>query len=86
MTSEDIMQFPNGVNKSNLIKLGILGAAMYMLKNRNKSPAKITNQNASDNQQTANQEDDTPTANDSQKMTPFTLGKQLAEKVLGRQA
>ena len=37
-------------------------------------------------QQAANQQADTPTANDSQKMTPFTLGKQLAEKVLGRQA
>ncbi len=79
------MQFPNGVNKSNLIKLGILGAAMYMLKNRNTSSAKITNQNASDSQQAANQQADAPTSSDSRKASPFTLGKQLAEKVLGRQ-
>ena len=37
------MQFPNGVNKSNLIKLGVLGAAYYMLKGRNKTQPTIEN-------------------------------------------
>ena len=37
------MQFPNGVTKSNLIKLGVLGAAYYMLKGRNKTQPTIEN-------------------------------------------
>ncbi len=75
------MQFPNGVNKSNLIKLGVLGAAMYLMKNRNsqsKTPAPSTNTDVSEPQST-DQGDKKPA-------TPFELGKSLANKFLGRKA
>lgn len=82
------MQFPNGVNKSNLIKLGVLGAAMYLLNNRNKSPAKISHTSTTPNkgQKTANHplEQDNKASDNQAKMTPFTLGKQLANKFLGK--
>lgn len=75
------MQFPNGVNKSNLIKLGLLGTAMYLMNNRNKSQAKIQNKNNAqqDNDNQADERQD-------KKLTPFQMGKALADKFLGRQS
>ena len=75
------MQFPNGVNKSNLIKLGVLGAAYYLLKGRNQSPSKIENKSDNNTQYDDNQ---SSSATDNSKSTPFTLGKELAAKVLGK--
>lgn len=76
------MQFPNGVNKSNLIKLGVLGAAYYMLKGRNTQPAnkQIQQRQA---QLDENQER-LDNNNNNQKLTPFQMGKQLAGKFLGK--
>lgn len=77
------MQFPNNVNKSNLIKLGVLGAAMYLMNNRNKSQAR--NSDNPQIQQRQEQLDKNQERLDSQqKMTPFTFGKSLADKFLGR--
>ena len=83
------MQFPNGVNKSNLIKLGVLGAAYYMLKGRNKTqptienkannPAPVDNEPADNDNGAADSTATKPT-----KTTAFTMGKELAAKVLGK--
>lgn len=75
------MQFPNGVNKSNLIKLGILGAAYYMFKGRNQSQPSIENK-ATDSAQADN--DSASNDNGNTKTTAFTMGKELAAKVLGK--
>lgn len=77
------MQFPNGVNKSNLIKLGVLGAAMYLMNNRNKSQAKIQDKRDNSQQDSDNQMD--KRQND-KNLTPFQMGKALADKFLGRQS
>lgn len=83
------MQFPNGVTKSNLIKLGVLGAAYYMLKGRNKTQPTIENKarNQANNPVPADDNDNraadsTPTK--PTKTTAFTMGKELAAKVLGK--
>lgn len=76
------MQFPNGVNKSNLIKLGVLGAAYYMLKGRNTQPANKQIQQRQE-QLDENQER-LDNNNNNQKLTPFQMGKQLAGKFLGK--
>lgn len=75
------MQFPNGVNKSNLIKLGVLGAAYYMLKGRNKSQPSLENKTTD-----ASQADSDVASNEGEnkKTTAFTMGKELAAKVLGK--
>lgn len=77
------MQFPNGVNKSNLIKLGVLGAAMYFMNNRNKPQTKIQNKRDDSPQNDDNQMD--KRQND-KNLTPFQMGKALADKFLGRQS
>lgn len=77
------MQFPNGVNKSNLIKLGLVGAAMYFMNNRNKSQAKIQDKRDNSQQDSDNQMD--KRQND-KNLTPFQMGKALADKFLGRQS
>lgn len=77
------MQFPNNINKSNLIKLGVLGVGMYLMNNRNK--AKATNSNSQQIQQRQEQlNDNQENLNRQQKMTPFTFGKSLADKLLGK--
>ena len=76
------MQFPNGVNKSNLIKLGVLGAAYYMLKGRNTQPANKQIQQRQE-QLDENQER-LDNNNNNQTLTPFQMGKQLAGKFLGK--
>lgn len=85
------MQFPNGVNKSNLIKLGVLGAAYYMLKGRNKTQPTIENKagNQANNPALVDNEPADNTAANSNgtkpaKTTAFTMGKELAAKVLGK--
>nr|WP_313015050.1 hypothetical protein [Moraxella sp. CTOTU48841] len=85
------MQFPNGVNKSNLIKLGVLGAAYYMLKGRNKTQPTIENKagNQANNPASVDNEPaDNAAANSNAtkpaKTTAFTMGKELAAKVLGK--
>ena len=82
------MQFPNGVNKSNLIKLGVLGAAYYMLKGRNKTQPTIENKagNQADNPVPADNDNRAAdsTATKPTKTTAFTMGKELAAKVLGK--
>jgi hypothetical protein len=82
------MQFPNGVNKSNLIKLGVLGAAYYMLKGRNKTQPTIENKAGSkaNNPVSADNDNDAAdsTATKSTTNTVFTMGKDLAAKVLGK--
>ena len=84
---EDTMQFPNGVNKSNLIKLGVLGAAYYMLKGRNKTQPAIENK-ANNPAPVDNAPADNAPANSNgtkpAKTTAFTMGKELAAKVLGK--
>ncbi len=76
------MQFPNNVNKSNLIKLGVMGAAMYFMNNRKKNATTSNNQAV---EQRQNQLDNNQKPLDSQeKMTPFTFGKSLADKFLGK--
>ena len=76
------MQFPNNVNKSNLIKLGVMGAAMYFMNNRKKNATTSNNQAV---EQRQNQLDNNQKPLDSQeKMTPFTFGKSLANKFLGK--
>lgn len=74
------MQFPNGVNKSNLIKLGILGAAYYMLKGRKQSQPSIENKA----NETAQADKDSSNNNANTKTSAFTMGKELASKVLGK--
>ena len=80
------MQFPNGVNKSNLIKLGVLGAAVYMMKNRNKPTAtlqdksSVTPDSSADNDNNAVEN----AAKQTTKTTAFTMGKDLAAKLLGK--
>lgn len=74
------MQFPNNVNKSNLIKLGVLGVGMYLMNNRNKAKANNSNQLIEQRQEPAETQQNTS----NQKMTPFTFGKSLADKLLGR--
>lgn len=85
------MQFPNGVTKSNLIKLGVLGAAYYMLKGRNKTQPTIENKagNQANNPAPVDNEPTDNTAVNSNgtksaKTTAFTMGKELAAKVLGK--
>ena len=80
------MQFPNGVNKSNLIKLGVLGAAYYMLKGRNKTQPTIENKagNQANNPVPADDDAADSTATKPNKTTAFTMGKELAAKVLGK--
>ena len=84
---EDTMQFPNGVTKSNLIKLGVLGAAYYMLKGRNKTQPTIENK-ANNPAPVDNEPADNTAANSNgtkpAKTTAFTMGKELAAKVLGK--
>lgn len=84
------MQFPNGVNKSNLIKLGVLGAAMYLMNNRNKSQAQIGNKSNAQNSQQQNQQNNQASekanANNGKPLTPFQMGKALANKFLGRKS
>ena len=76
------MQFPNNVNKSNLIKLGVMGAAMYFMNNRKKNATTSNNQAVEQRQE---QLDNNQKPLDSQeKMTPFTFGKSLADKCLGK--
>ena len=76
------MQFPNNVNKSNLIKLAVMGAAMYFMNNRKKNATTSNNQAV---EQRQNQLDNNQKPLDSQeKMTPFTFGKSLADKFLGK--
>ncbi len=76
------MQFPNNVNKSNLIKLGVMGAAMYFMNNRKKNATTSNNQAVEQRQE---QLDNNQKPLDSQeKMTPFTFGKSLADKFLGK--
>ncbi len=76
------MQFPNNVNKSNLIKLGVMGAAMYFMNNRKKNATTSNNQAVEQRQE---QLDNNQKQLDSQeKMTPFTFGKSLANKFLGK--
>lgn len=76
------MQFPNNVNKSNLIKLGVIGAAMYFMNNRKKNATTSNNQAVEQRQE---QLDNNQKQLDSQeKMTPFTFGKSLANKFLGK--
>lgn len=81
------MQFPNGVTKSNLIKLGVLGAAYYMLKGRNKTQPTIENK-ANNSAPVDNKPADNAAANSTatkpNKTTAFTVGKELAAKVLGK--
>ena len=78
------MQFPNGVTKSNLIKLGVLGAAYYMLKGRNKTQPTIENK-ANNPAPVDNEPTDNAAANSNgTKTTAFTMGKELAAKVLGK--
>ena len=78
------MQFPNGVNKSNLIKLGVLGAAYYMLKGRKKTQPTIENK-ANNPAPVENEPADNAAANSNgTKTTAFTMGKELAAKVLGK--
>lgn len=85
------MQFPNGVTKSNLIKLGVLGAAYYMLKGRNKTQPTIENKAGNQANNPApvdNEPADNASANSNgtkpAKTTAFTMGKELAAKVLGK--
>ena len=80
------MQFPNGVNKSNLIKLGVLGAAYYMLKGRNKTQPTIENKarNQANNPVPADDNDNRAADSTPTKPTVFTMGKELAAKVLGK--
>lgn len=85
------MQFPNGVTKSNLIKLGVLGAAYYMLKGRNKTQPTIENKAGNQANNPApvdNEPTDNAAANSNAtktaKTTAFTMGKELAAKVLGK--
>ena len=85
------MQFPNGVTKSNLIKLGVLGAAYYMLKGRNKTQPTIENKAGKQANNPAlvdNEPADNAAANSNgtkpAKTTAFTMGKELAAKVLGK--
>ena len=85
------MQFPNGVNKSNLIKLGVLGAAYYMLKGRNKTQPTIENKAGNQANNPApvdNETADNATANSNgsrpTKTTAFTMGKELAARGLGK--
>lgn len=82
---EDTMQFPNGVNKSNLIKLGVLGAAYYMLKGRNKTQPTIENKAGSKANNPVPADNDNRAADSTAtKPTVFTMGKELAAKVLGK--
>lgn len=80
------MQFPNGVNKSNLIKLGVLGAAYYLMKGRNTKPAnkqiEQRQEQLDDNQERLDNNQKSLDSNE--KLTPFQLGKQLAGKFLGK--
>lgn len=81
------MQFPNGVNKSNLIKLGVLGAAYYLIKGRNNSKPTLANDQANNRpENTESQSDRASNArnNEKTKTTVFTMGKDLAAKVLGK--
>ncbi|UAY36387.1 hypothetical protein LAJ61_06795 [Moraxella osloensis] len=81
------MQFPNGVTKSNLIKLGVLGAAYYMLKGRNKTQPTLENK-VNNSAPVDNEPADNAAANSNgtkpAKTTAFTMGKELAAKVLGK--
>ena len=75
------MQFPNGVTKSNLIKLGVLGAAVYMMKNRNKPTATLQDKSSVTPDSSA---DNDNAAKQTTKTTAFTMGKDLAAKLLGK--
>lgn len=75
------MQFPNGVNKSNLIKLGVLAGAYYLMKGKKSNPSANNN-----NAPVVVDNDNAATEDKNKSLTPFQLGKELADKVLGRKA
>lgn len=78
------MQFPNNVNKSNLIKLGVLGVGMYLMNNRNKSQASTNQQQQQLDNNQQRLDNNQKQLDRQEKTTPFTLGKSLANKLLGK--
>lgn len=74
------------MNRSTLLKLGALGATLY-LANKNKnaqanaknSPVAKTNDTEDKNTSSSKKDKD-----DSKHLSPFTYGKQLAKQLLGK--
>jgi len=71
-----------------ICKLGVLGAAYYMLKGRNKTQPTIENKAGSQANNPVPADNDNgaadSTATKPNKTTAFTVGKELAAKVLGK--
>lgn len=66
------------MNRSTLLKLGALGTALYLAKNKS-AGAKNTNKSPATLEPTPDTNN-----NNNAKMTPFTFGKSLADKFFGR--
>lgn len=79
------MQFPNGVNKSNLIKLGVLAGAYYLMKGRNNQQT-IQAKNQELQQRQDQLDNNQEKLDNNERLTPFQLGKALADKFLGRKS